>query len=155
VTYNILRQAFVKPLIGGQALQRKTEDKLQAILGFALEKLAHDVTILDVEKICSYTDIIIVCHGTSTRQAQTIISHIREEIKKLGIHPIGSEGEAEGQWIILDYGEIVVHSFYKPVREFYNLEGIWPDARRATARSNGTEVAVSWLGKKLVKEDVV
>lgn len=144
-----------QPLVGGQALQKSIEGKLHAILGFALEKLAYDVTVLDVEKICSYTDVIIVCHGASTRQTQAITSHIREQMKKSGSVPFGSEGEAQGQWIILDYGDIVVHTFFKAMRDFYRLEEIWPDARRGLAQSNGNGVSIAWQVRKLRKADVV
>jgi ribosome-associated protein len=111
--------------------------------------------VMDVEKLCSYTDFIIVCHGTSARQVQAIITHVREEMKKKGVHPYGAEGEAEGQWIVLDYGDIVLHAFFKPTREFYNLEGIWPDARRAVAQEEDGDVTLAWQGKRLRKADVV
>jgi ribosome-associated protein len=138
---------------GGSTLNKKTEDKLHAILGFALDKLAYDMIVLDVEKICSYTDAIIVCHGASTRQTQAILYSVREEMKKKGTLPLGAEGEAEGQWAILDYGDVVLHIFYKPAREFYNIEGIWPDARRGTAQATPEGVALSWQARKRRKAE--
>jgi len=103
---------------------------------------------MDVEGLCSYTDAIIVSHGTSTRQAQTIAEHIREQMKKKGTPALGVEGEGEARWVVLDYGDVVFHVFYKPIREFYNLEGIWPDARQGEARSEKDGFQLKWKTKK-------
>ncbi|MCZ7583008.1 MAG: ribosome silencing factor [Deltaproteobacteria bacterium] len=115
---------------------------------FTLDKQARDVQVLDVAGLCTYTDVLVVCHGTSSRQAQTIVRHVREQMKKIGEYAIGTEGEAEGQWVVIDYGDIVLHTFYAPVREYYGLEGIWPDARRGFAEADGDGVRIEWRRRR-------
>lgn len=98
--------------------------------------------------MCSYTDAIVICHGTSTRQAQTIASYIVEQLKKEKNVPIGREGESEGQWVVLDYGDVVFHAFYEPLREHYDLEGVWTDAGRGRAWSDKEGVHITWPRKR-------
>jgi len=87
--------------------------------------------ILDVKDLCSYTDSLIICHGRSTRQVQAIADHLELQIKHdRGLLPIGIEGMVEGKWVLVDYGSVVIHVFYEPIRDYYNLEGIWPDAKQ-------------------------
>jgi len=84
-----------------------------------------------VEGLCSYTDRFLICHGRSTKQVQAIAQNVKETLKKeYGVAPLGVEGMSDGRWVILDYGEAVVHIFYEPLREYYDLEGIWPDAKK-------------------------
>jgi ribosome-associated protein len=80
--------------------------------------------------ISSFTDYFILCSGKSDRQVQGIARSIETEMKKEGISPIGIEGFSEGKWILLDYADVVVHVFYNPIREFYDLERLWSDAPR-------------------------
>lgn len=97
---------------------------------FALEKKARDLLVLDVSKLTSYTDHFVICHGTSVRQVQAIGDHIQGSMKKRGDLPIGIEGLSGGQWVLLDYGDVVVHVFFESVRGFYDLEKLWMDAPR-------------------------
>lgn len=114
----------------------------------ALAKLAYDVVILDVGGLCSYTDAIIVCHGTSTRQAATVAEYVIERMKKEKVYPLGREGEREGQWVVIDYGDVVMHIFYEPVRAYYDLEGVWADAPRGRATASAEGVHVVWPRKR-------
>lgn len=97
---------------------------------FALEKKALDLLVLDVSELTSYTDHFVICHGKSVRAVQAIADHIQRSMKKRGDLPIGIEGLSEGQWVLLDYGDVVVHVFFEPVRGFYDLEKLWMDAPR-------------------------
>ena len=95
-----------------------------------LDRKAIDLVILEVKDLSSFTDYFLVCSGNSDRQVQAIASHIEEKLGKEGIHPLGIEGKREGRWTLLDYGDVVVHIFFQPVREFYDLERLWSEATR-------------------------
>jgi ribosome-associated protein len=96
----------------------------------AIEKKAQDPVLLELKGISSFTDYFLLCSGRSDRQVQAIAQGIEEALKKKGIRPLGQEGTAEGRWILLDYEDVVVHVFLDPVRKFYDLEGLWLEARR-------------------------
>lgn len=94
----------------------------------ALDKKAADLVILDMRGISSFTDYFIICSGRSDRQVQGIADSVETEMKKSGISPLGIEGFTEGKWVLLDYDDVVIHVFYEPIREFYDLERLWADA---------------------------
>jgi ribosome-associated protein len=95
-----------------------------------LDRKAIDLVILEVKDLSSFTDYFLICSGNSDRQVQAIASYIEERLGKEGIHPLGIEGKREGRWTLLDYGDVVVHIFFHPVREFYDLERLWSEATR-------------------------
>lgn len=107
-----------------------TIKKALRIASLALEKNAVDLVLLNATDLCSYTDAIAICHGRSTRQVQTIVRHVAAEMKREGAASLGVEGEAEGTWALLDFGDVVLHVFYESIRHYYDLESIWPDAPR-------------------------
>ena len=96
----------------------------------ALGKKAMDLVVLDVRKLSSIADVFIICSGRSNRQVLAIAEHIQVDLKKHGIKPLSVEGKKEGHWVLLDYGHVIIHVFYEPVRSFYDLEGLWIDAER-------------------------
>lgn len=96
----------------------------------ALDKKAEDVVILDVAGLNSYADCFVVASGTSDRQVSAIATSIEEKMKKEGHLLIGVEGTGLGHWILLDYGDVVIHVFYDEVRAHYDVEGLWADAKR-------------------------
>ena len=100
---------------------------IEAILG----KKAFNVVALYVAELTSYADVFIFCSGRSNRQVGAIADHIQTNLKKKHkIKPISVEGTKDGHWVLLDYGHVIIHVFYEPVREFYDLEGLWSDAKR-------------------------
>lgn len=101
-----------------------------AAVDAALEKKCLEPVLLDVRALASYTDYILVCSGRSDRQVGAVADGVTDALKLLGKRPIGSEGRRDGQWSLVDFGDIIVHVFYHPVREFYDLEGLWSDAPR-------------------------
>ncbi len=105
-------------------------EKAREISRLAQAKQAVDPIVLQVTNLCSYTDAIVICHGRSTRQVQAIVGHVLQEMKKTGQYAAAVEGEREGLWGLIDYGDVVLHVFYEPMRPYYDLEGIWPDALR-------------------------
>ena len=95
-----------------------------------LSKKAVNVVALDVAEMTSYADVFIICSGRSNRQVNAIAESIKTELKKHKIKPLSVEGTKDGHWVLLDYGHVIIHVFYEPVREFYDLEGLWVDAKR-------------------------
>jgi len=110
-------------------LTSSKERALQAVAA-ALTKNALQPSLLDVSDKASYTDFILVLSGRSIRQVEAITEAIQQELKGQGSDLIGLEGKRGGQWMLLDYGDVVIHIFYHPVRDVYDLEGLWPDAER-------------------------
>jgi ribosome-associated protein len=96
----------------------------------ALDKKAEDLQVFDLRGLTSYTDFLVLCSGTSDRQVQAIAEGIEVELKAENARVLGTEGYNEGQWILLDYGDVIVHVFFQHVRDFYDLEGLWSDAPR-------------------------
>ena len=114
-----------------QDLDQQIDLYVKAVSG----KKAADIKVLDLRGLSSIADIFIICSALSNRQTAAISDFIERYLKNFGIKPLSVEGKNEGQWILLDYGEVVIHVFYEPVRKFYNLEGLWSDAKRIVTES--------------------
>jgi ribosome-associated protein len=96
----------------------------------ALDRRASDVVILDLRGITLITDFFIICHGTSEVQIKAIVEGVRVTLEADRRRPLSVEGLAEARWVLLDYGELVVHVMAPAEREYYDLERLWGDARR-------------------------
>jgi ribosome-associated protein len=94
----------------------------------ALEKKALDLVVMEVRDFTSIADYFIICSGRSDRQVQSIAQGI--EGNDGGVSPRSVEGASRGHWVLMDFSDVIVHIFYEPVREFYDLEGLWGDAPR-------------------------
>ena len=94
----------------------------------ALDKRAVDLTVLDVQGVSTVTDYFVVCSGKSTTHVRTITDAIRQELKDEGIRPLHAEGKPESGWVLLDYGDVLVHVFLEDTRAYYALERLWGDA---------------------------
>jgi len=112
---------------------------INAVMG----KKAIDLVVLDVRGLTSFSDIFIICSGRSNRQVSAIAEHIQVNLKKHAIKPLSVEGKKEGHWVLLDYGHVIIHVFYEPVRTFYDLEGLWIDAKRIETKRFLTDLATS------------
>ena len=97
---------------------------------FALDKKACDLVVLDVREHTSIADYFILCSGRSDRQVQSIAQGIEDNAAEEGIRPFAVEGTQRGHWALIDFSDVIVHVFYEPVREFYDLDGLWGHARR-------------------------
>lgn len=97
---------------------------------FALDKKAYDLELLEVGKLTSVADYFLICTGRSDTQVQAIAKHLEESLSVRGMKPAAIEGYPRGQWVLMDYGDVVVHIFYQPIRDFYDLEGLWMKAPR-------------------------
>lgn len=100
----------------------------------AEEKHAENLVILDVAGVTDFTQYFIIASGTSDRQVQAISDSIQEKMKEHKVLPVGIEGYNEGKWILLDYDDVIIHVFYEPVRELYDLERLWHDAKKVRRR---------------------
>ncbi|MDQ7786562.1 MAG: ribosome silencing factor [Thermodesulfovibrionales bacterium] len=96
----------------------------------ALEKKAKDVLILDVKDLTTITGYFVICSGESTTQVKAITELIEETFDDLRFKPLGIEGLKHGHWVLMDYGDIIVHIFEEETRVFYELEKLWIDAAR-------------------------
>ena len=106
----------------------QTTEELKAIVLAALEDAkANDVRQLDVRRLTDITDWMVVASGTSTRHVLALADHVRTQVKEQGLSPIGTEGESGSDWVLLDYGDVVVHLMLPDTRGFYDLEGLWDD----------------------------
>ena len=106
----------------------QTTEEIKAIVIAALEDAkANDVRQLDVRCLTDITDWMVVASGTSTRHVLALADHVRTQVKAQGLSPIGTEGESGSDWVLLDYGDVVVHLMLPDTRGFYDLEGLWDD----------------------------
>ncbi len=105
-------------------------DAIFACAAAALDKRADDPVVLDVRGLSGVADYFLIVTGSSDRRVQTIAEAAIEAMKERGVRPLGVVGLREGRWVLVDYGEWVLHVFYEELRGFYDLEGLWFDAKR-------------------------
>lgn len=110
---------------------QKTQDISTLIVGAIQDKKGSGITILDFDDIESApASKFVICQGRSTSQVSAIADGIREEIQKqTGVKPYNYDGYRNSQWIVIDYGNVMIHVFLPEYREFYNLEDLWSDAK--------------------------
>jgi ribosome-associated protein len=94
----------------------------------AVAHKAEEPVILNVTEMASFTDYFVILSGRSSRHVQAVAEHVEKALQDHRVQLMGAEGLAEGQWVLLDAGDVIVHIFYHPVRAFYDLEGLWADA---------------------------
>jgi len=102
------------------------------------EKKVTDLVVIDVAGASGFADYLIIMSGSSDRQVISTAKHIDESLSKRNVHPLGIEGLTEGRWVLMDFGDIVIHVFLDTARAFFDLEGIWPDAPRTWYDETGT-----------------
>jgi len=90
---------------------------------------AQDITMLDVRKISGFTDTMVIVSGTSTRHVQSVAERVVYRLREQGLRPIGVEGEKVGEWVLIDFGLVVVNVMRPQMRDFYNLEKLWSDGK--------------------------
>lgn len=99
---------------------------------YALDRKAYDLLLMDVGECTSLADFFLICTGRSDTQVQAIAQSIEENLRTLGRKPRTVEGLRTGQWVLLDYGDVVVHIFLESARDFYDLERLWARAPLVT-----------------------
>ncbi|MDR3589290.1 MAG: ribosome silencing factor [Negativicutes bacterium] len=103
----------------------------ELVASAASDKKARDIVILDMEGITLVADHFVICSANSTTQVQAIADNIEEKLAEKGIKPLRKEGYRDSHWVLLDFGDCVVHIFVEEDRRFYNLERLWGDAKAA------------------------
>lgn len=98
----------------------------------AEEKQARDIRVLDLREVTSFADFFVICNGTNTRQNQAISDSIEVSLKHMGRYPTSIEGYDNADWVLLDYGDFLVHIFTEKARAYYDLERLWRDAKIVT-----------------------
>jgi ribosome-associated protein len=109
---------------------KKIPESLKISVEASRMKKAEDIVVLDLTGISSFTDFFIIMHGNSSRQNVAIYEGIDEELKDLSIRPLSVEGKENAEWILMDYGEFIVHIFSPKAREYYSLEKLWGDGAK-------------------------
>lgn len=112
--------------------------ELTAGIAAALDKKAVDIIVLDLTKgsTSAFTDFFVICTGATARQVQAIADGIREALLKAGSRPALIEGERRGEWVLIDYFDVIFHIFTPATREFYALERLWGEAERIDLPAN-------------------
>jgi ribosome-associated protein len=111
-----------------KAKEKSSAETALALVGAALEKKASELVLLEVREFTSIADYFIICSGRSDRQVQSIAQGVQEAARDAEIAAISVEGLTRGHWVLMDFADVIVHVFYQPVREFYDLDGLWADA---------------------------
>jgi ribosome-associated protein len=105
-------------------------NKLQKTAVTALEDIkARDITVLDVRKLTSLYDTLVIASAESNRQVKALANHVRDKLKESGATIVGVEGEETGEWVLVDAGDIVAHVMQPAVRQYYNLEELWGEGK--------------------------
>lgn len=130
-------------------MRRETWERVVESARAALDKKAYDLVVLETAALTSIADYFVICSGRSDTQVQAIADAVQERLARHGIRPLSVEGFERGLWVLLDYGDFVVHVFQVPVRRFYDLDRLWGKAPRvdlpepfqtqARAQKTGTE----------------
>ena len=107
---------------------RDAESTARRAAEAALDKKADDVVMVDLRGKSTYADFLVICSGTNERQLEAVADSVEKSLREAGQHLIGAEGGRGGRWVLLDFGDVVVHVFHQEERAYYDLEGLWSDA---------------------------
>jgi ribosome-associated protein len=124
------------------------DERVLAALHAASEKKALEPVILDLREIASFTDYFVIFSGANERQVQAISDEVYEQLKKAGSPAARVEGYKTAEWILLDYGDFVVHVFEQKARQFYDLERLWRESKRVELAAEFTGEGSSSLRKE-------
>jgi len=113
------------------AAPAELDERVRLALHAAGEKKAHDLVVLDLREVASFTDYFVIASGTNVRQVQAVADEVQEQLRRrLGVKPARVEGYNSAEWVLLDYGDFIFHVFEEKSRRFYDLERLWRDAAR-------------------------
>jgi ribosome-associated protein len=119
----------MKP-IKQELMQKSGLELAQICAASALDTKAEDLIILDVRGLASFTEYFVIMNGKSTRHVQALAEAVERSLRSKRVKASTAEGISEGLWVLLDFDDVVVHIFYYEQRKFYDLEGLWSQAKR-------------------------
>ena len=131
-----IKEKSLNPLLKGRpqtqavAAAEKLDERVLQALHAASEKKAIDLVVLDLQDIASFTDYFVITSGANERQVQAIADGVSDTLKKVGSPAARVEGYKTAEWILLDYGDFIVHVFEQKARSFYDLERLWRESKR-------------------------
>lgn len=141
-----------QPIARAQAqsdpVREELDPRLSAALHAAMEKKAIEPVVLDLREIASFTDFFLIVSGANERQVQAIADEVYENLKKSGSTSARVEGHKTAEWILLDYGDFVVHVFEQKARAFYDLERLWRESKRVALPLEGNAAEASSLRRE-------
>ena len=105
-------------------------DKVKVAVTAAEEKKAIDLVVLKLVELTTFADYFMICSGTSSRQVQAIADEIEDQLKQHKVRPLNIEGYNNAEWVLMDYGSVIIHVFSEKARQFYDLERLWRDAEK-------------------------
>ena len=115
---------------GADECAEQLDERICMALAAAGDKKALEMVVLDLREVASFTDYFLITSGTNVRQVQAIADEVVEQLKKKGTRPARVEGYNAAEWVLVDYGDFILHVFEDKARKFYDLERLWRDARR-------------------------
>lgn len=119
-------------------MNNSIEERVRLAVTAALDKKATNLDVLAVGELTSIADYFVICSAGNERQAQAVADNVLERLKEeMGVKPLLVEGTTPGRWVLLDFGDFIVHIFTEDVRRFYGLERLWGDAPNVTAEYTG------------------
>jgi ribosome-associated protein len=124
------REVLADPIGASSVASESARATAAAIAAAAIEKKAVAVEILDVAGKVDYADFLVIMTGRSDRHAQALAQGIEDALRQKSVRPVAVEGLPSGTWVLLDFGDVVVHVFQDEARQLYDIEGLWLDARR-------------------------
>ncbi len=124
-------------MINKEGTPLESKNRALAAARSAASKKARDITILELMKLTVIADYFVICSGESTTQVRAIADAVREDFDKKKIRLIGIEGASNNQWVLLDFGDVVVHVFEQETRDYYQLEKLWLDAPKIFFEEKG------------------
>jgi ribosome-associated protein len=120
-----------------RATEEQIADRVRRAVAAAEDRKALDLKVLELAEVSDFTDYFLICSGTSDRQVQAIADAVDASLRAEKVRPLHAEGYNGGHWVLLDYGDFIVHVFDEETRGFYGLERLWSDAPEVTARFRG------------------
>ncbi|MEK6705250.1 MAG: ribosome silencing factor [Bdellovibrionota bacterium] len=136
------------PNAGKAGFSTEEEISLAKALGCAraaIDKKAENLKVLDLSELSAFTDYFVICSGTSDRQVKAIADSVEKAMESVGYNALSTEGYTDGRWVLIDFGDVVVHVFLDALREYYDLETLWADAPKISIPSEFYGVAASRL----------
>jgi ribosome-associated protein len=115
---------------GAEECAEQLDERVCAAISAAGDKKALEMVVLDLREVASFTDYFLITSGTNVRQVQAIADEVVEQLKKRGTRPARVEGYNTAEWVLVDYGDFILHVFEDKARRFYDLERLWRDAKR-------------------------